>query len=92
MVFLKGYFRGSQHFYFPLYLIAFFQQQRPGSQLSGAKNRIDLSQLDQFLSFLYSKNPFLNQKFYALLCALFKKIEYVLASNSKTGRDNSKTI
>jgi hypothetical protein len=62
MAFFKGDFRGSQHYYFPLYLIAFLQQQRPGSQLSGAKNRIDLSQMDQFLSFFIFQKPFFDSK------------------------------
>jgi hypothetical protein len=72
MAFFIGNFRGLQHCYFPLYFIALKQQERPGSQLSGAKNRTNLSQLVQFLSLLHSKNPFLAQKFYALLRALLK--------------------
>jgi hypothetical protein len=73
MVFFKGDFRGSQHYYFPLYLIAFLQQQRPGSQLSGAKNRIDVSQMDQFLSFFIFQKPFFDSKILRTVIALLKK-------------------
>jgi hypothetical protein len=75
MAFFKGNFRGSQHCYFPLYLIAFLQQQRPGSQLSGAKNRIDLSQLEQFLSFFIFQNPFFDSKILRTVMRTVKKIK-----------------
>jgi hypothetical protein len=60
-------FGGPQHCYFPLYFIDILHQHRPGSQLSGTKNRTNLSQLGQFLCFFIIENPFLTQKFYALL-------------------------
>jgi hypothetical protein len=46
--FFKGDFRGSQHYYFPLYYLDFYQKQLSGSQLSGVKNR--LNRLDQGVS------------------------------------------
>jgi hypothetical protein len=69
------------------YFIDILKQQRLGSQLSGAKNRTNISQLGQFYPFYNRKTPFLFQKFYALLT-----IENVSASSSRTGIDISNIL
>jgi hypothetical protein len=72
-----------------LYYLDFYQKQRPGSQLSGAKNRLILSQLDQFYVFFCSKNPFRLKNFATVKSALLKKINFV-ANNFRMDRDISK--
>jgi hypothetical protein len=75
MTFFKGDFGGSQHCYFSWYFIVFLEQQRPGSQLSGAKNRIEISQMDQFLSFFMFKNPFFDSKILRTVMRTVKKFK-----------------
>jgi hypothetical protein len=86
--FFKGYFGGSQHSYFPLYIFAvFFQQQMPGSGVSLQEQNTDsfLLKWNSFYNFLCSNTrQYLTQKFYA---PLKNKYLFAFACNLRTGRD-----
>jgi hypothetical protein len=65
-------------------LLIFSQRERPGSQLSGAKSRIDLSQLDQFLSFFIFKKPFFDSKILrTVMCTVKKSKMYSLLTRER---------